>query len=60
MSVRKATMLKLLDACLALPGGPGTLEEIIEVFSWPRLGDNSNPCVFYNVKWLLLPLKKYV
>ena len=49
MSTRKKTMLNDSDGCIALPGGPGTLEEIIEAFSWARLGDNDNPCVFYNV-----------
>lgn len=34
---------------LALPGGPGTLEEISEAFSWARVGQNPNPCAFYNV-----------
>ncbi|MFD0897506.1 LOG family protein [Loigolactobacillus binensis] len=57
MSVRKQTMLTLADGCLALPGGPGTLEEIIEAFSWARLGNNPNPCVFYNVKGYYDPLK---
>ncbi|WP_369403784.1 LOG family protein [Fructilactobacillus florum] len=49
MAVRKQRMLDLSDACLALPGGPGTLEEIIEAFSWAVLGQSSNPCAFYNV-----------
>ena len=49
MATRKATMLSLYDACIALPGGPGTLEEIIEAFSWARIGNNSNPCIFFNV-----------
>lgn len=50
MSERKNMMLEMSDGCIALPGGPGTLEEIIEAFSWARLGDNSNPCVLYNVQ----------
>ncbi|MFD1470972.1 LOG family protein [Companilactobacillus mishanensis] len=58
MSVRKEKMLELSDGCIALPGGPGTLEEIIEAFSWARLGDNSNPCVFYNVDGYYDPLKQ--
>ena len=49
MDERKAKMLSLADACLALPGGPGTLEEISEAFSWARVGQNPNPCAFYNV-----------
>ncbi|MFC6179536.1 TIGR00730 family Rossman fold protein [Weissella sagaensis] len=57
MSVRKDMMLKLSDACIALPGGPGTLEEIIEAFSWARLGNNPNPCVFFNVNGYYSPLE---
>ena len=57
MSIRKATMLAISDACIALPGGPGTLEEIIEAFSWARLGNNPNPCVFYNVNGYYNSLK---
>lgn len=49
MDERKAKMLSLADTCLALPGGPGTLEEISEAFSWARVGQNPNPCAFYNV-----------
>ncbi|KRM95086.1 hypothetical protein FC19_GL002180 [Liquorilactobacillus aquaticus DSM 21051] len=57
MSVRKQTMLAISDGCIALPGGPGTLEEIIEAFSWARLGDNPNPCTFYNVNGYYASLK---
>ncbi|MEL0537961.1 TIGR00730 family Rossman fold protein [Staphylococcus debuckii] len=49
MAERKAAMLEKGDVCLALPGGPGTLEEITEMVSWARIGQNPNPCVFWNV-----------
>ena len=49
MAERKAAMLDKGDACLALPGGPGTLEEITEMVSWARIGQNANPCIFWNV-----------
>lgn len=49
MDERKRKMLDLGNACIALPGGPGTLEEITEVFSWARVGQNNKPCIFYNV-----------
>lgn len=49
MSERKQKMLALGDACIALPGGPGTLEEIIEAVSWARVGQNDCPCIFYNI-----------
>ena len=49
MAARKKRMLALADACVARPGGAGTLEEISEAFSWARVGDNASPCAFYNV-----------
>lgn len=58
MAVRKTKMLDLSDACIALPGGPGTLEEIAEAFSWAILGDTTNPCVFYNVDHYYDPLER--
>lgn len=58
MAIRKNKMLTLSDGCIALPGGPGTLEEIAEAFSWARLGDNNNPCVFYNVGGYYKPLQE--
>lgn len=48
MSERKAKMIELGDAYIALPGGPGTLEEIAEVISWARIGQNNNPCILFN------------
>lgn len=57
MSIRKRTMLEMADGCIALPGGPGTLEEIAEAFSWAVIGDNNNPCVFYNVDHYYDPLR---
>ena len=49
MDTRKKMMLDMSDGCIALPGGPGTLEEISMAFSWARLGDYSGACVLYNV-----------
>ncbi|GGB03534.1 TIGR00730 family Rossman fold protein [Macrococcus hajekii] len=48
MSERKNKILSNGDVCLALPGGPGTLEEIAEVISWSRIGQNDRPCILYN------------
>jgi uncharacterized protein (TIGR00730 family) len=42
-------MASLADGFLALPGGVGTLEEIIEVFVWTQLGLHAKPCAFLNV-----------
>lgn len=49
MHERKRKMIDLADCYLALPGGPGTLEEITEVISWGRVGEHKNPCIFLNV-----------
>lgn len=49
MSLRKQAMLQDSVANIALPGGPGTLEEISEAFSWTIIGDSTNPCIFYNI-----------
>lgn len=57
MVQRKAKMLSLSEVCIALPGGPGTLEEISEVYSWARIGQNRNPCILFNVNGFYDPLK---
>ncbi|MDT2596169.1 TIGR00730 family Rossman fold protein [Enterococcus dongliensis] len=47
---RKKMMMQEADVCLALPGGVGTLEEISEAYSWMRVGQTHNPCIFFDVK----------
>lgn len=59
MSIRKKAMLDDSVASIALPGGPGTLEEISEAFSWTILGDNTNPCIFYNINHYYDDLEKF-
>jgi uncharacterized protein (TIGR00730 family) len=49
MHERKALMAELSDAFVALPGGIGTLEELIEVFTWSQLGLHSKPLGVLNV-----------
>lgn len=49
MHERKARMADLADGFVALPGGFGTLEEIVEVVTWAQLGFHSDPCGFLNV-----------
>jgi uncharacterized protein (TIGR00730 family) len=43
MHERKARMAELSDAFVALPGGIGTLEELIEVYTWSYLGIHDKP-----------------
>lgn len=50
MHTRKAKMAELADCFIALPGGVGTLEEIIEVFVWTQLDIHRKACGFLNVK----------
>ena len=56
MHERKGLMAGLADAFLALPGGLGTLEEIIEVWSWRHIGFNDDPVGFLNTGGFWTPL----
>ena len=56
MHTRKQTMASLSDGCVALPGGCGTLEELLEVITWKRLGLYLNPIVILNVNGYYDPL----
>jgi uncharacterized protein (TIGR00730 family) len=48
MHERKAKMAELSDGFIALPGGIGTLEELIEVYTWSYLGIHSKPLGLVN------------
>jgi uncharacterized protein (TIGR00730 family) len=50
MHERKAQMAELADAFVALPGGIGTLEELIEVYTWSQLGIHDKACGVLNVR----------
>jgi uncharacterized protein (TIGR00730 family) len=50
MHERKALMAELSDAFVAVPGGIGTLEELIEVYTWSQLGIHSKACGVLNVR----------
>jgi uncharacterized protein (TIGR00730 family) len=49
MHERKALMAELSDGFVALPGGIGTLEELIEVYTWSQLGLHAKPLGALNV-----------
>ena len=49
MHERKARMNELSEAFVALPGGIGTLDEIVEMFTWTQLGIHRKPCAFLNI-----------
>ena len=55
MHQRKHTMFEKSDAFVALPGGIGTVEEIIEIMTWAQLGHHRKPIVFGNIGGLLGP-----
>lgn len=49
MHARKQRMAELADGFVALPGGFGTLEELVEVLTWAQLGFHRDPCGLLNV-----------
>ncbi|KAM0889204.1 hypothetical protein ACQ4PT_027785 [Festuca glaucescens] len=49
MHQRKAEMVRHSDAFIALPGGYGTLEELLEVITWAQLGIHHKPVGLLNV-----------
>ena len=50
MHERKAKMAELADGFIALPGGPGTLDEVFEVWNAMRMGLHKKPCGLLNTK----------
>jgi len=48
MHARKARMVALADAFLVLPGGYGTLDELLEVVTWAQLRMHAKPCILIN------------
>ena len=56
MHARKLRMFDESDAFVVLPGGIGTLEEIVELLSWRRLELHRKPIVFYNPNGFWDPL----
>ncbi len=50
MHARKSMMAALSDGFIAMPGGFGTLEEIIEVLTWGQLRFHDKPCGLLNVR----------
>ncbi len=56
MHERKARMAQLADAAVALPGGCGTLEELLEVITWKQLNLFCKPIIIVNIKDYFAPL----
>ena len=56
MHQRKHTMFEKSDAFVALPGGIGTVEEIVEIMTWAQLGHHRKPIVFGNIEGFWDPM----
>ncbi len=56
MHERKQTMAAMSDGVIALPGGCGTLEELLEIITWKQLGLYLNPIVILNTNGFYNPL----
>lgn len=58
MHTRKEKIVSLADATIALPGGVGTLEELMEIITWKQLGLYANLIVILNTRGYFNPLKE--
>ena len=56
MHERKQKMANLSDGIIALPGGCGTLEELLEIITWKQLGLYLNPIIILNANGFFDPL----
>ncbi|MDP4096164.1 TIGR00730 family Rossman fold protein [Paenibacillus sp. P96] len=60
MHERKATMHRMADGFIALPGGIGTFEELFEVLCWAQIGLHSKPVGLLNVNGYYNPLMELI
>ncbi len=60
MHERKTLMAALSDGFIAMPGGFGTLEEIIEIVTWGQLRFHDKPCGLFNVDGYFDALQDYL
>lgn len=60
MHERKHMMFERSDAFVTLPGGIGTLEEIVEIMTWAQLGRHTKPMVFANINGFWDPLNALI
>ena len=56
MHERKQIMAEMSDGIIALPGGCGTMEELLEIITWKQLGIYLNPIVILNIDGFYNPL----
>ncbi len=60
MHERKHALFENSDAFVALPGGIGTVEEIVEVMTWAQLGRHAKPIVFANIEGFWNPMLQLI
>ena len=60
MHERKTMMAALSDGFIAMPGGYGTLEEIIEIITWGQLRFHDKPCGLLNIEGYFDHLLQYL
>jgi uncharacterized protein (TIGR00730 family) len=58
MHERKRVMFERADAFVALPGGIGTLEELVEQLTWAQLGRHRKPILLANIAGFWEPLRE--
>lgn len=56
MHERKHTMFERADAFVTMPGGIGTLEEVVEILTWAQLGRHTKPILLVNTGQFWQPL----
>jgi uncharacterized protein (TIGR00730 family) len=60
MHARKRTMFERADAFVGLPGGIGTLEELVEQLTWAQLGRHKKPILICNIERFWDPLRALI
>ncbi len=60
MHERKARIHELSGAILALPGGYGTLDELLEAITWAQIGLHAKPCILINTLNYWNPLLAFI
>lgn len=60
MHSRKAKMASLSDAFIAMPGGFGTFDELMEIVTWAQIGVHGKPIAIYNIKGYFDPLLEMI
>ncbi|HZC57723.1 MAG TPA: TIGR00730 family Rossman fold protein [Xanthobacteraceae bacterium] len=60
MHERKRKMFEHADAFVALPGGVGTLEELVEQLTWAQIGQHKKPVLLANIKGFWEPFRELI